>query len=63
MATKAKGNGKVKKQRPGVQLVLRVPAGLKDLLRQEAKRCGLSMNAMACARMATGKWITKKEEK
>jgi hypothetical protein len=62
MTKKAK-TPKSKKERPGVQLVLRVPAPLKELLRQEARRCGLSMNAMACARIATGKWLSRSTER
>ena len=61
MATKAKGNGKVKakKERPGVQVVLRVPAETKALLAKTAKDLGISMNAAACERLASGRWPAK----
>ena len=46
MATKTKGNGKMKAtktERPGVQVVLRVPSETKALLAKTAKDLGLTL--------------------
>jgi hypothetical protein len=52
---------KPKKERPGVQVVLRVPAEVKALLKKTAHDLDVSMNAAATERIATGRWPTKKE--
>jgi len=62
MASKAT-KAKVKKERPGVQVVLRVPEETKVLLARMAHEAHTSMNAAACERIATGKWPQKKEAK
>jgi hypothetical protein len=56
MAKQAKGNGKSKKQRPGVQIVLRTPTEVKDLLHRMARAADVSMNRAASERLATGRW-------
>ena len=65
MSRKAKGNGKAPRkpiERPGVQVVLRVPAETKALLAKTAKDLGISMNAAACERLASGRWPAKGKE-
>ena len=63
MASKAT-KAKPKKERPGVQVVLRVPEQTKALLVRMAREAHTSMNAAACERLATGKWPQPtKEEK
>ncbi len=59
MTTKAKP----RKERPGVQVVLRVPAEVKALLFKTAHDLRVSMNAAATERIATGRWPKKEEEK
>lgn len=65
MSKKAKSNQKaqpksVKRvERAGVQVVLRVPEETKALLARQAKDLGISMNAAACERLATGRWPAK----
>lgn len=61
MASKAT-KAKVKKERPGVQVVLRVPEEVKALLFKTAHDLRVSMNAAATERIATGKWPQKKED-
>jgi len=61
MAKQAKGNGKAKKERPGVQVVLRVPAEVRALLEKMAHEGFTSMNRAATMRLATGKWPQAKK--
>ena len=53
---------KPKKERSGVQIVLRVPAEVKALLFKTAHDLRVSMNAAATERIATGKWPKAKED-
>ncbi len=63
MATKTKGKEPRKPvERPGVQVVLRVPAETKALLAKAAKDLGISMNAAACERLTSGRWPAKVKE-
>jgi hypothetical protein len=66
MSSKKKGNGKASRERaerPGVQVVLRVPAETKALLAKTAKDLRVRMNAAATERIATGRWPQKREGK
>ena len=65
MSSKKKVNEKAQRkpaERPGVQVVLRVPAETKALLAKTAKDLGVSMNAAACERLASGRWPAKAKE-
>lgn len=52
-----------KPERPGVQVVLRVPDEVKDLLARTARAAGVSMNKAATMRLATGRWPKKEVSK
>ena len=52
MATKAKR----KKERPGVQVVLRVPGEVRALLEKMAHEGFTSMKRAATVRLSTGRW-------
>lgn len=54
-------SAKPKKERPGVQVVLRVPAETRKALESAAHTAGCSMNHAAITRLDTGRWPTKKE--
>jgi len=54
---------KAKTDRPGVQVVLRVPAEVRALIEKMAHEGFTSMNRAATERLATGKWPKAKEEK
>lgn len=56
MATK----GKPKQER--VQVVFKVEPAIKALLEKTAKDLGISMNAAASERLATGRWPAKAKE-
>lgn len=43
-----------KKERPGIQVVLRVPIEVRTLLERMANEAGTSMNSAAIERLATG---------
>ena len=59
MASKAKGNGKARKTER-VQVVFKVEPAVKALLEKTAKDLGISMNAAASERLATGRWPARK---
>ena len=61
MASKAT-KAKQKKERPGVQVVLRVPEETKALLAKMAHEAHTSMNSAACERLVSGKWPQAKKE-
>ncbi len=49
-------------QRPGEQVVYRVPAEVKALVKRMAHEADCSMNAAATARLATGRWPQARKE-
>lgn len=65
MSSKTKRNGKALRkpvERPGVQVVLFVPAETRALLDRTAKDLCVSMNAAGCERPASGRWPAKVKE-
>jgi hypothetical protein len=58
MRSKEKGYGKTRKAER-VQVVFKVEPAVKALLERTARDLGISMNAAASERLATGRWPKK----